>query len=82
MKEKEIIEADTSAAYKGDTGAEIKNNIKKKQKVKSPDYVPPIDGGSNGKWCNNRHKYLTSDSNCYFGKGLQKRNRYRWGRQN
>ena len=54
----------------------------KKQTIKRPDYIPPENGGVNEKWSNNRHKVLTRDSNCYFGKGLQKRHRYRGGRQN
>lgn len=76
------ISKDSQVAFKGDTIHTQMNKVKKKQTVNSPDYVPPNDGSSNGKWCNNRHKFLTNDSNCYFGKGLQKRNRYRWGRQN
>jgi len=54
----------------------------KKQTIKKPDYIPPENGGVNEKWSNNRHKVLMRDSNCYFGKGLQKRHRYRGGRQN
>ncbi|MFA7359659.1 MAG: hypothetical protein WC139_01345 [Candidatus Kapaibacterium sp.] len=54
----------------------------KKQTIKKPDYIPPEDGGINEKWSNNRNKVLMRDSNCYFGKGLQKRHRYRGGRQN
>ncbi len=76
------ISKDSSVAFKGDTIHNQKNKVKKKQTVSNPDYVPPNDGSNNGKWCNNRHKFLTNDSNCYFGKGLQKRNRYRGGRQN
>lgn len=78
----ENVVIDSSVAFRGDTTNENANNIKKKHRVNSPDYIPPIDGGNNEKWCYNRHKILKSDSNCYFGKGLQKRNRYRWGRQN
>lgn len=76
------LSKDTAVANKGDTTFTINNKSKKKHSVKYPDYVPPNDGGNNEKWCNNRHKMLTKDSDCYFGKGLQKRNRYRWGRQN
>lgn len=53
----------------------------KKQSVKKPDYIPPENGGANEKWSNNRHRILSKDSNCYFGKGIQKRHRYRGGRQ-
>ncbi len=62
----------------------IKKIVKpiRKQTVKRPDYIPPEDGGVNEKWSNNRNKILMRDSNCYFGKGLQKKHRYRGGRQN
>ena len=53
-----------------------------KQVDNQPDYVPPKNGGNNKKWNCNRNKVLTKDSNCYFGKGLQKRHRYRHGWQN
>lgn len=53
-----------------------------KQVDNQPDYVPPRNGGYNKKWNCNRHKELRKDSNCYFGKGLQKRHRYRQGWQN
>ena len=39
----------------------------------NPDYVPPCDGGVNEKWCNNRHRMLTNDSNCYFRRGNLKK---------
>jgi len=44
-----------------------------KHDVNNPDYVPPCDGGVNGKWFNNRHRMLTNDSNCYFRRGNLKK---------
>jgi hypothetical protein len=44
-----------------------------KHDISNPDYVPPCDGGINGKWCNNRHKMLTNENNCYFRRGNEKR---------
>lgn len=85
---KELNSSETSIV-KTDTFVDtVKDTVKKetikpikKQTIKRPDYIPPENGGSNEKWSNNRHRGLMRDSNCYFGKGLQKRHRYGWGRQ-
>lgn len=76
-----VLKVDTNVVITKDSA--LKETVKptKKQTVIKPDYVPPENGGVNEKWSNNRHKVLTRDSNCYFGKGLQKRHRYRGGRQ-
>ena len=56
-----------------DTTSNLCDKCVKNHGVNNPDYVPPCDGGVNGKWCNNRHRMLTNDSNCYFKRGNQKR---------
>lgn len=61
-----------SSSNKCDTVSTICNKCFNKHEVSNPDYVPPCDGGVNGKWCNNRHRLLTNDSNCYFLKGNKK----------
>lgn len=88
--ENKDVNSSDSTVVKIDTVVElvkdsvIKKIVKpiRKQTVKRPDYIPPEDGGVNEKWSNNRNKILMRDSNCYFGKGLQKKHRYRGGRQN
>lgn len=60
---------------------EIKLNSEKTIS-KDTDYIPPRNGGINKKWYANKNKTLVKDTGCYFGKGLQKRNRYRWGQNN
>jgi len=76
-----VLKAYTTVFIKKDTVTKETVKLTKKQLVNKPDYIPPENGGVNEKWSNNRHKVLTRDSNCYFGKGLQKRHRYRGGRQ-
>lgn len=75
------IKTDTVVKLVQDSVAKKYAKPIEKQPVKRPDYIPPENGGVNEKWSNNRHRTLSKDSNCYFGKGIQKRYRYRGGRQ-
>lgn len=65
-----------------ESSTDTSNKSIDKQIDSQPDYVPPKNGGNNKKWYCNRNKILMKDSNCYFGRGLQKRHRYRHGWQN
>ncbi len=50
--------------------------------INDTDYIPPRNGGINKKWYGNKNKTLVKDTGCYFGKGLRKQHRYRWGQRN
>lgn len=81
---------ENSPVNKGIDSTIIKDSIHKqetqinndKTAVNDTDYIPPRNGGINKKWYGNKNKTLVKDTGCYFGKGLQKRNRYRWGQNN
>lgn len=59
-----------------------KHLVIEKQEISQPDYVPPKNGKSNKKWFGNRNRQLMNDRECYFGKGMKKRHRYRGGWNN
>ena len=40
----------------------------------NPDYIPPECGKCNGKWNNYRHRDIMTERECYFGKGIKKKN--------
>ncbi len=81
---------ETSSGNKGVDSTVLKDTVPKEETelnndktvVNDTDYIPPRNGGVNKKWYGNKNKTLVKDTGCYFGKGLQKRNRYRWGQEN
>jgi hypothetical protein len=68
-----ITSKDNSIESRCDTVSILCDKCIKKHDISNPDYVPPSDGGVNGKWCNNRHRMLTNDSNCYFKRSSKKK---------
>ncbi len=68
-----VSNKENSVEVSYDTTSNLCDKCVKKHEVNNPDYVPPCDGGINGKWCNNRHRMLTNDSNCYFKRSNRKK---------
>jgi hypothetical protein len=68
-----INSKDNLQEIKCDSMVNLCDKCLNKHDINNPDYVPPCDGGINGKWCNNRHKMLTNENNCYFRRGNEKK---------
>jgi len=71
-----------STVFKDSIPKEEINLNSEKTIAKDTDYIPPRNGGINKKWYANKNKTLVKDTGCYFGKGLKKQHRYRWGQRN
>lgn len=80
-KEVEVIKNDTVQISTNNVRDIDTNKPKKKQKLNKPSYIPPGDGEYNEKWNCYRLREMDTKREGYFGRGLQKRHRYRGGWQ-